>query len=259
MNYTIVYAILFAGFVGTFFIGKQKRKHDLIDIFWGLGFVLSGVSAWLMGSRSLAGSLMLLLVAVWGIRLSLHLAKRNLGKPEDFRYQAMRQRWTKDFERIMFVRNYLLQFALNVLVGFPLVFVNLQGAGNPDAFTWLGLAVWVFGFAFEVVGDEELRRFKTNPLNKGKLMTTGLWAWTRHPNYFGEAVIWWGLFIISLTGDFGRIWLIFSPVVITLLLLFVSGVPLLEKKYAGRADWQAYTRRTSMFFPLPPKPGVNNQ
>ena len=103
-----------------------------------------------------------------------------------------------------------------------------------------------------MIGDEQLRRFKQNPENKGKLITTGLWAWTRHPNYFGEAVLWWGIYLISLSADPGRFWLIFSPLVITLLLLFVSGVPMLEKKYEGREDWEAYKRRTSKFFPLPP-------
>ena len=149
--------------------------------------------------------------------------------------------------------NYLVQFILNVLVGFPIVYVNLEGARGHNLLTWLGMALWFIGFFFEAVGDEQLRRFKLNPDSKGKLMTTGLWAWTRHPNYFGESVMWWGIFVIGLSGDLGRVWLIFSPLLMTFLLLFVSGVPLLEKKYAGRPDWETYAKRTSKFFPLPPK------
>lgn len=252
-SYLLVYAVLLAGFVVVFLIGRHQRKHDLVDIFWGMGFVLSGLAARLLGPGGATGVLMLALVAIWGLRLSLHLARRNLGKPEDFRYLAMRRRWQKNFEFVMFVRNYLLQFILNVLVGFPLVFINLQGAGSPDIFTWLGAVVWLAGFAFEVIGDEQLRRFKTNPDNKGRLMTQGLWSWTRHPNYFVEALLWWGIFFIGLTGNIGRVWLVFSPILITFLLLRVSGVPLLEKKYQGRDDWQAYTRRTSKFIPLPPR------
>ena len=253
MNYVLVYLILLAGFFGIFLIGKKKRKHDFIDIFWGLGFILAAVVSWLLGSKPYSGGLMTVLVLLWGGRLSFYLGRRNIGKPEDFRYQAMREKWKKNFELVMFLRMYLLQFALNAIIGFPVVYVNLQGAVGPGFFTWLGLMVWIAGFAFEVVGDEQLRRFKLKPDSKGKLMTTGLWAWTRHPNYFGEALTWWGLFLISLTGDFSRFWLIFSPLLITFLLVYVSGVPLLEKKYEGRADWEAYKKRTAKFLPRPPK------
>lgn len=253
MNYVIVYLVLLSSFVLVFLIGKKNKKHDYIDILWGAGFVLSAVLSYLLGPKSPAGLLMTVLTTVWGGRLSFYLAKRNIGKPEDFRYRAMRDKWTSRFELVMFVKNYLVQFLLNLLVGFPIVYINLQGSNGTGILTWLGVALWLAGFFFEVVGDEQLRRFKLKPDSKGKLMTTGLWAWTRHPNYFGESAMWWGIFLISLTGDLGRVWLIFSPLIMTGLLLFVSGVPLLEKKYAGRADWEAYTKRTAKFFPLPPK------
>ncbi len=253
VKYLVVYAVLLLGFVLVFLAGRSKRKHDLIDIFWGMGFVVSGITAWLAGPRPRAGSLMLALVILWGARLSWHLARRNLGKPEDFRYLDMRQRWTNRFEAVMFVRIYLLQFALNALVGFPVVYVLLEGAPEPDAFTWLGMAVWAAGFAFEAVGDSQLQRFKAKPENRGKLMTTGLWALTRHPNYFGEALLWWGIFLMALTGHPGRAWLVFSPILMTVLLRYVSGVPLLEKKYQGRPDWEAYARRTAPFIPRRPR------
>lgn len=236
-----------------FLIGKRQKKHDLIDIFWGLGIVPAALLSWLLGRRSFSGSLMTLLTILWGGRLSLHLARRNIGKPEGFRYRAMRDRWQQRFELVMYLKIYLLQFALNAVIGFPIVYVNLQGAEASDLFTWLGLAIWTAGFAFEVVGDAQLRRFKAQPANQGKLLTTGFWAWSRHPNYFGEALLWWGLFLISLTGDISRLWLIFSPALITFLLLRVSGVPLLEQKYAGRPDWEAYKTRTGKFIPLPPR------
>ena len=254
MKYLLVYLILLLGFVVVFQIGRNKKKHDFIDIFWGLGFILAAAVSYLLGSKPASGLLMGVLVLIWGGRLSFYLGRRNIGRPEDFRYKAMREKWKKRFELVMFFRMYLLQFLLNGIIGFPIVYVNLQGARSPDFFTWLGLLVWLFGFAFEVVGDEQLRRFKLKPEGKGKLMTTGLWAWTRHPNYFGEAVTWWGLFLISLTGDIGRFWLIFSPLLITFLLVYVSGVPMLEKKYEGRADWEAYKKRTAKFIPRPPKP-----
>ncbi|MHC1786511.1 MAG: DUF1295 domain-containing protein [Christensenellales bacterium] len=253
MNYLIVYLALLCAFCLVFLVGKRHGKHDYIDIVWGLGFVLTGVLSWLLGKRSSPGLLMTLLVLLWGGRLSYYLARRNIGKPEDYRYGAMRAKWQKRFELVMFLRIYLLQIALNALIGFPLVYTNLQGGGAPDLLTWLGLALWLTGFLFEVVGDEQLRRFKAQGANQGKLMTQGLWAWTRHPNYFGEALTWWGIWVISLSGDLGRFWLIFSPLLITLLLLFVSGVPLLEKKYEGRRDWEQYKQRTAKFFPRPPR------
>ena len=150
------------------------------------------------------------------------------------------------------------KLVINVIVGFPVVYVNLEGTPKAGLILWLGFVVWVVGFFFEAVGDEQLRRFKARPENKGRLMTEGLWAWTRHPNYFGDAAIWWGIYLISLTGDLGRAWLVFSPLLMTFMLLYVSGVPLLEKKYEGRADWEAYTRRTSKFFPRPPKGESNS-
>jgi len=255
MKFVWVYLVLLAGFAGVFAIGRRLRKHDLIDIFWGMGFVVSGLTAWVLGMRSAIGTLMLVLVTLWGLRLTVHLARRNLNQPEDFRYRAMREKWPKNFERIMFLRIYLLQFALNALIGFPLVYTNIAGAGPADLFTWLGLAVWLFGFGFEVIGDAQLRRFKADANNKGRLMTAGLWSLTRHPNYFGEAVLWWGLWLISLSRQTGRWLLVFSPVIITLLVRYVSGVPMLEKKYQGRPDWEEYKRRTSVFIPRPPRKG----
>lgn len=251
--YLIVYAVLFIGFCVTFLIGKQSKKHDLIDIFWGLGFVLSAIFSWFLGTKSVVATVLTILTLIWGARLSWHLGRRNVGKPEDFRYQAMRERWTDKFELMMFFRMYLLQFVLNVIIGFPIVYTNLEKAETHNVLLYIGLGIWLIGFLFEAIGDEQLRRFKLKTENKGKLIQSGLWTWTRHPNYFGESMIWWGVFIISLSVDLMRFWLVFSPLTITLLLLFVSGVPMLEAKYEGRADWEAYKKRTSKFFPLPPK------
>ena len=252
-HYLWVYLLLFLGFCLTFLVGRHRKKHDLIDIFWGLGFVISALASFLLGPRSPGALLITLTVLLWGLRLSIHLAARNLNKPEDFRYQAMRQKWPRRFELVMFLRIYLLQFVLNALIGFPVVYTNLEPAGQPGILLYLGLAVFLTGFLFEAIGDEQLRRFKSRPENKGRLMTEGLWAWTRHPNYFGEALLWWGICLMALGTGPGRWWLLFSPLIITLLLLFVSGVPMLEKKYEGRADWAAYKDRTSKFIPRPPR------
>ena len=165
----------------------------------------------------------------------------------------MRETWNpKTFYIKMFVKIYLLQLVLNFLINLPTIVTNLRDQAGWGVVATVGLAVWLTGFYFEVVGDSQLRKHKANPDNKGKLLTTGLWRYTRHPNYFGEATQWWGILIMAVSGG-TRFWLIISPIIITLFLLYVSGVPLLEKKYAGRADWEAYKKKTSKFFPLPPR------
>ncbi len=142
---------------------------------------------------------------------------------------------------------YLVQFILCIIIVFPVIFMNISGNVKLSSLTFVGLIVWIVGFIFESLGDKQLKEFKSKPENKGKLMTIGLWSYTRHPNYFGEATQWWGIYLISIS-NLNNLWLIFSPIVITLLVRFVSGVPLLEKKYEGREDWKKYKRRTSIFF-----------
>ena len=149
---------------------------------------------------------------------------------------------------------YLLQFILNTAISFPVIYVNITNKVPFNALTVIGLVLWGIGFYFESVGGAQLKRFLSNPKNKGKLMTEGLWKFTRHPNYFGEATQWWGIYIIAIAG-LSNLWLIFSPIVITVLVRYISGVPLLEKKYDDRKreDWEEYKRVTSIFVPMPPK------
>lgn len=197
-----------------------------------------------------------LLVSIWGMRLALHLAKRNIGKGEDFRYVNMRKRWGTDFPRLKaFLNVFVLQGVLLMIVSMPILFVM---TGTSNQFYWwngVGIAFWLLGFAYEVVGDYQLAQFKKNPQNKGKLLTTGLWSTTRHPNYFGEACLWWGIFLVTL-NEGRNAWGIIGPIVITLLLLFVSGVPLLEKKYKERADFKDYADQTALFVPFIGKKGL---
>ena len=251
LQFLITALIVLCCFVLVHRLGARLKKHDLIDILWGMGFVVSATASYLLGPRPHTGLLMSLLTVLWGLRLSLHLARRNLHREEDFRYLAMRRRWPQRFELTMFLRVYLSQYALNLLIGLPTIYVNLRGASAPGLFAWLGGAAWLIGMAFEVVGDAQLARHRRHA--PGQLMTTGLWRYTRHPNYFGECLVWTGIYLISLSGSLRNWWLILSPVLITTLLLFISGVPLLEKKMATRPGWAAYAARTSKFFPLPPK------
>ncbi|MDD2441620.1 MAG: DUF1295 domain-containing protein [Eubacteriales bacterium] len=254
MNILIVLAALFFFFAAAYLFARSQKNNGLVDVFWGLGFVFSSLVALLLGRP--AGALPLVvtaLVAVWGLRLTWFLARRNWGKAEDYRYANMRKSWNPaTFELRMFVQIYLLQMALNFVINLPSIVLNLQGQPGWTWMTTIGLFVWLAGFGFEAVGDRQMRRFKADPANRGKLITTGLWRYTRHPNYFGESLLWWGIFLMAASHG-QRLWLVISPLVITLFLLFVSGVPMLEKKYAGRPDWEAYKARTSCFFPLPPR------
>jgi steroid 5-alpha reductase family enzyme len=235
-----------------FLVSLIKKRNDVADIAWGLGFIiLAWVSLFFSGVPTIRGFLVTMLVSIWGIRLALHIYRRNRGKPEDYRYLAWRKEWGEWF----FIRSYLQVYILQGLFLFfiiqPVLFINksIETIGVLDVF---GVLVWLIGFYFESTGDRQLKQFISNPTNKGKIMNQGLWRYTRHPNYFGEVTQWWGMFLIALSIPNG-IFTIIGPLTITFLILFVSGVPLLERKYAGRPDFEEYKKRTSVFFPMPPK------
>lgn len=192
------------------------------------------------------------LVTAWGLRLAWHIGSRNARKTEDYRYAAWRKEWGKWFYPRSYAQVYLLQAFLLFLIATPVL--SVHGA-SPTPLGWLdilGLSVWAFGFAFEIVADAQLTRFLKNPDNRGKLMRDGLWAYSRHPNYFGEVVLWWGMWIISLSVASGWISII-GPLVITFLIVKVSGIPMLEKKMAENPDFADYKRKVSVFIPLPPR------
>ncbi|WP_297282108.1 DUF1295 domain-containing protein [uncultured Anaerococcus sp.] len=247
-------AIVFISFVIVFFIGKSKNKHDLLDVLWGLAFILASLVSYLISeNNSTVGLIMTSLVLVWGIRLTFYLAKRNIGAKEDYRYDDYRKQYKgNNFDLYFFFKMYMLQFILCIIIAFPVIYINIKGNAEFTTLTTVGILLWMIGFAFESIGDKQLKDFKANPKNKGKLMTKGLWSLTRHPNYFGEATQWWGIYLISIS-NLNNWRLIFSPIVITVLVRFVSGVPLLEQKYEGRKDWEDYKKRTSVFFPMPAK------
>ncbi|MCX8160363.1 MAG: DUF1295 domain-containing protein [Candidatus Saccharicenans sp.] len=241
----------------VFILSLLKKNAAIVDIAWGLGFVL--VVSSLLARDSLAhlspGPRQVLATALilgWGIRLSWHIYKRNRGKPEDYRYANWRQKWGKNFVLRSYFQIFMLQGFFMLVILTPALLILSHRAESLNFLDLLGLAVWLTGFFFEAVADCQLRQFKKNPDNRGRVMTTGLWKYSRHPNYFGESVMWWGLFLIGLSVPRG--WLgIISPLTITWLLTRVSGVPLLEKKYRGNPEFEAYRARTSAFFPLPPR------
>jgi len=230
-------------------VALAKKNNGVVDIAWGLGFILVSAVVFLFCGQGRARQwLALALVMVWGGRLALHIYARNRGKEEDFRYAAWRRQWGTHFVVRSFFQIFMLQGVLLLLVVAPVLLMVGQEQAPLHPLDGLGVLAWLTGFLFETIGDRQLAAFVREPANRGQLMTRGLWSVTRHPNYFGEAALWWGMGIIALSAPRGWLGLI-GPVVITNLLLFVSGVPLLEKKYRGRPDWEEYKKRTPIFFP----------
>ena len=246
---------VFIYMVAVFILAQLVQNNGIVDIAWGLGFIV--VTAALFTREPglyPAKALVTAMVLVWGLRLSVHILLRNLGKPEDFRYAKMRRDWGQAVRVKSFFFIFMLQGFLMLVVSLPITVLFSSSARPLGALDIVGALVFTAGFLFEGIGDRQLAAHVRNPANKGLLMTRGLWSTTRHPNYFGEATLWWGIGLLALPSANGWAALI-GPAAITFLLVFVSGVPLLEKKYAGRPDWEAYRARTSMFFPWFPKKG----
>lgn len=252
MNFYFVLALVLLGYMTFWFIVSLiQKRNDVADTAWGLGFVVIAWLSFFLSGFSYSAFLVNCLVTVWGLRLALHIYNRNKNKPEDSRYLEWRKSW-KNFYLRSYLQVFLLQGIFLFLISFPVMVINHSISKGFGILEIIGFFVWCLGFYFQSVGDNQLREFISNPTNKGKIMNKGLWRYSRHPNYFGEVTQWWGIFIIALSVPFGFITII-GPITITLLILFVSGIPLLEKKYAGRKDFEEYKKRTSIFIPLPPK------
>ncbi len=236
-----------------FIVSLVLKRNDVADIAWGGGFIVAAFAAFVYhGAATPRALLVLALVTVWGLRLALHIGLRNRGKAEDARYRMWREEWGKHATLRSFFQIYLLQGMLLVIISIPVLKAVTTPAGSLTAFDVFGMLVWVAGFLFEAFADWQLLQFKKEPGNKGRIITTGLWRFSRHPNYFGEVTIWWGIYLIALAVPGG--WMtVIGPMTITALILGVSGIPMLEKKYEGNREFDEYKRRTSAFFPLPPK------
>ena len=241
-------------YAGTWFIiGVIKGRNDVADIAWGGGFICAALTALLTGGQAEGRTLLVfLLVTVWGLRLMLHISFRNHGKPEDHRYQNWRREWGDNYLLRSFLQVFILQGFLLLVISIPVTYTIFRNGPPLGFYDGLGFCIWLFGFLFEAIGDFQLLQFKKDPANKGCIMKIGLWRYTRHPNYFGEVTLWWGIFFICL-GVPGSFWTVIGPLTITYLILKVSGTPLLEKKYMDNLEYAEYIKQTSSFFPLPPK------
>ena len=231
------------------------KNVSIVDIFWGFGFVV--VNAFYVfnsGELNARKILILTLVSIWGFRLAMYLAYRNIGKGEDFRYQEFRRNYgSKRYWWFSFFQTFLLQGGLIMIISLPLLGISSSASsGDLNVLDYLGVVVWLIGFVFEAGGDFQLMRFKKNIENKGKVLNTGFWKYTRHPNYFGDSAVWWAYAIFSIAA--GSYWQIIGSIIMTLLIIKISGVSLLEKTLKNtKPQYSDYIEKTNSFFPWFPK------
>jgi steroid 5-alpha reductase family enzyme len=255
-------AYLMAGFLTLglmillWLLSLALGNSSIVDIFWGTGFVVVTWAAFLLGDEGYLPRKVLVagLVTLWGFRLSIHILRRNWGKSEDFRYAKWREENGARWWWVSLFKVFLLQGVLLWIISAPLVAAEVSptptSLGVMEA---LAVVVWAIGFFFESVGDWQLARFKADPANRGKLLDRGVWRYTRHPNYFGDAAQWWAYYVMAAATGWGA-WTIFSPLIMTFLLVRVSGVGLLEKTLKdSKPGYREYMERTSAFVPWFPR------
>ncbi len=232
----------------NYLIAISKLNFGLIDIAWGLGFILISLTGSVLNEfSSIKENLIFIFVLIWGLRLSIYLATRNIGAPEDYRYQDMRRRWSKSANFQAYFKIYLLQFFLMQIVAIPIFNAHFEKNFNLSVINYFGIFLWLFGFTWETIADYQKSTFKKNPQNKHLLCQVGLWNLSRHPNYFGEAILWWGIGLISFTQE--KFWVLIGPAFIHFLLLKVSGIPLIEKRHEKHPDFKDYKQSTPAFIP----------
>jgi steroid 5-alpha reductase family enzyme len=248
--YTLSALILFGYMTLWYLISLASKKGDVADIAWGLGFILiSEISFFYHFTFNLTQLFTVILVTLWGLRLSIFIGIRNHNKPEDFRYKNWRENW-KYYKLQAFLKIFMLQGALLYLISIPILWVNNQNSMEETChlFLIIGIVVSLSGLIIEAVADQQKYFFKKKDSNTKDFIQSGLWKYSRHPNYFGEVVFWWGIFITVCSYTDG--WkTIIGPLTITILILFVSGIPMAEEKHKDNEDYQEYKKKTSAFIP----------
>jgi len=231
--------LVWAYMTGWYLFSLAKKRNDIADTAWGIGFIILSLFC-LVLNPTLKQLITFILIFIWGFRLSNHIYKRNKNKPEDYRYEQ--------FKKNSYIKVFMTQGFLLILISFSYIF-------SQSKFNWfniLGIFVWIFGFAFESIADAQLKKFISDAKNKGKIMQSGLWAYSRHPNYFGESCLWWGIWLLNLNFS-QNWWSIIGPITITYLITQVSGIPLLENKMSQNPEFKKYQNRVSVFIPWFPK------
>lgn len=255
INYFLLAFIVMCFYMFIWFIvSLVKKRNDVADIAWGVGLVIiTLITLAIQREPSGVHIITAVLVSVWGMRLSLRIFIRNKNKQEDFRYQKWREEWGDSFIWRSFWQVFMLQGFLGLLLISPVVLINSQPNLNWGFVSFIGLLIWLLGFFFETVADYQLDQFIKNKKDNDAILDTGLWKYSRHPNYFGEITMWWGIWFISLTYFPTALWFIFSPILITFLITKVSGIPMLEKKMSSNITYQQYSNKTNVLIPWLPK------
>jgi steroid 5-alpha reductase family enzyme len=250
----VMAAIVAGCMIALWLLSLALRDASIVDIFWGLGFCVIAVTSYTLSDDTGSGRALLVvaLTCLWGLRLAGYLLWRNTGHGEDPRYVAMRRHWGPRFWWISLFTVFGLQGVLMWIVSLPIQLTQAAPGGPLALLDAVGVAIYLFGLLFESVGDWQLARFRGDPQNAGQVLDRGLWRFTRHPNYFGDFCVWWGLFAIAVSTPFGIVSVV-GPALMSFLLLRVSGVPMLERSiHKRRPDYLAYRARTSAFLPRPP-------
>ena len=248
-------AVLVVVQAAAFVVGRRIGRVNVVDVAWGIGFVLVAFVAAVLGGGD-AGRrwLLFVLVAVWGVRLSIHMHRKSAGKGEDPRYRDLLERAGGASTATVVLRVFAIQGASQWFVSLPLQVSAVLGvtSGVGTVAVAAGVVLWVVGVTFEAVGDRQMLRFTRDPANRGRIMDRGLWAWTRHPNYFGDACLWWGLWLICASVWPGVL-TVLSPILMTYFLVYATGARLLEKSMVERPGYRDYQDRTAFFVPRPPR------
>lgn len=247
-------AAVLALFTALWLASLAVRNSSIVDMWWGPGILLIGATYAATSSTDHdRRAVVLVLLALWAIRLAWHIGARNIGHGEDFRYAQWRRERGPSWWWFSYFKVFVLQAVIAWIISMPLYFAITSATPAPfTAWDIAGASLFAIGFLFEAIGDEQLRRFKADPGNQGRVLDSGLWRYTRHPNYFGEAVLWWGFGVIGVAAG-GWLGLI-GPAIMTFLLIRVSGVAMLEKTLQdSKPEYRGYIRRTSAFVPLPPR------
>lgn len=247
----VISLITLISFTFVYFYALYIKNNSIIDSFWGIGFIITAVSSVAVSQYfSITQVIVTTLVIIWGTRLSVRIHKRNKGKPEDFRYAKWRQDWGKLAGIKSYTNVFLLQGIICIIISIPVIIVNTHASSvNLPILLTLGFLIWIVGFLFETISDAQLDSFKNSKPEKDLVLDKGLWKYSRHPNYFGESLQWWGIAIIAISTNSSMWWLFISPILITYLLLYVSGVPLLEKKMSQNPKYKDYIKKTNKFIP----------
>lgn len=238
-----------------YFLSLILKRSDIVDIGWGIGFIVLTLTMFSLTSNMTTPLLIIsLLIVLWGTRLATHLFFRNKGKKEDFRYQNFKNSWSKSFWWKSYINIFLLQGTLIILISLPIIYLFTFPTISLTWLNYIGIAIWIFGFLFESISDFQLSKFiskKKEGKTEGRFLTTGLWSISRHPNYFGEVTLWWGIWLIciSLVNPLSLLTVI-GPITITYFIIKVSGVPMLEMKYEGIKEWQEYKENVPELIPF---------